>query len=86
MFSCEDEAKTGSTTSPSVLLYVHKDHKDYYGRGAQDVHLDFHTVFKKFCLTSDDDNSDDDDDVGVGFNVLRCRADILVTNGLTSGW
>ena len=28
----------------SVLLYVHRDHKDYQGRGAQDVHLDFHTA------------------------------------------
>ena len=28
--------------SSSVLLYVHRDYKDYYGRGAQDVHFDFH--------------------------------------------
>ena len=28
----------------SMLLYVHRDHKDYYGRGTQDGHLDFHTV------------------------------------------
>ena len=27
-----------------MLLYVHRDHKDYQGRGAQDVHLGFHTV------------------------------------------
>ena len=26
-----------------MLLYVHRDHKDYYGRGAQDDHLGFHT-------------------------------------------
>ena len=25
-----------------MLLYVHRDHKDYYGQGAQDGHLDFH--------------------------------------------
>ena len=25
-------------------LYVHGDHKDYYGRKARDVHLDFHTA------------------------------------------
>ena len=30
--------------SSSVLLYVHRDHKDCQGRGAQDVHLDFHTA------------------------------------------
>ena len=24
-----------------MLLYVHKDHKDYKGRGAQDGHPDF---------------------------------------------
>ena len=30
--------------SSSVLLYVHRDHKDYQGRGAQDGHLDFHTA------------------------------------------
>ena len=28
----------------SVLLYVHRDPTDYLGRGAQDVHLDFHTA------------------------------------------
>ena len=28
----------------SKLLYVHRDHKDYYGRGAQASHLDFHTA------------------------------------------
>ena len=33
----------------SVLLYVHRDHKDYQGRGAQDVHLDFHTA-PELCL------------------------------------
>ena len=27
-----------------MLLYVHRDHKDYYGRGVQDGHLDFDTV------------------------------------------
>ena len=27
----------------SVLRYVHRDHKDLQGRGAQDGHLDFHT-------------------------------------------
>ena len=32
------------SNSSSVLLYVHRDHKDYYGRGAQDGHLDFHTA------------------------------------------
>ena len=27
-----------------MLLYVHTDHKDYLGQGAQDGHLDFHTA------------------------------------------
>ena len=27
-----------------MLLYVHRDRTDFYGRGAQDGHLDFHTV------------------------------------------
>ena len=30
--------------SSSMLLYVHRDHKDYKGRGAQDGHLDLHTA------------------------------------------
>ena len=30
--------------SVSVLLYVHRDRTDYYGRGAQDDHLDLHTT------------------------------------------
>ena len=28
----------------SMLPYVHRDHKDYQGSGAQDVYLDFHTA------------------------------------------
>ena len=35
---------TGCSSSRSMLLYVHRDHKDYWGRGAQDDHLDFHTA------------------------------------------
>ena len=32
-----------------VLLYIHRDHKDYKGRVAQDGHLDFsHTA--ELCL------------------------------------
>ena len=27
-----------------MLLHVHRDCKDYEGRGAQDGHLDFHTA------------------------------------------
>ena len=27
-----------------MLLYVHRDRTDCLGRGAQDVHLDFHTA------------------------------------------
>ena len=38
-----------------MLLYVHRDHKDYQGRpGAQDGRLDFHTAPELW---------DDDDDV-----------------------
>ena len=33
-----------SLSSNSLLLYVHRDHRDYYGRGDQDGHLDFHTA------------------------------------------
>ena len=32
------------TGRSSVLLYAHRDHKDYLGRGAEDDHLDFHTA------------------------------------------
>ena len=32
----------------SMLLYGHRDHKDYYGRGAQGGHLDIHTA-PEFC-------------------------------------
>ena len=32
------------TRSGSTLFYVHRDHIDYCGRGAQGGHLDFHTV------------------------------------------
>ena len=28
----------------SLLLYVHRGRTYYYGRGDQDVHLDFHTA------------------------------------------
>ena len=27
-----------------MLLYIHRDHKVYYGRKAHDGHLDFHTA------------------------------------------
>ena len=27
-----------------ILVHVHRNQKDYLGRGAQDVHLDFHTA------------------------------------------
>ena len=30
--------------SSSLLLYVHGDHNDYQGRGAQDIDLDFYTA------------------------------------------
>ena len=31
-------------TKSSMLLYVHRDHKDYLGLGAQDGYFDFHTA------------------------------------------
>ena len=31
-------------SSGSMLLYVHRDHKDHWGWGAQDSHPDFHTA------------------------------------------
>ena len=36
----------------SVLLYVLRENKDYLGRGAQDGHLDFHTVPELCCGAS----------------------------------
>ena len=36
--------QTRMASSSSMLFYVPGDHKDYLGRGAQDSHLDFHTV------------------------------------------
>ena len=33
-----------------MLRYVHRDYKDYYERGAQDGHLDFHTVLRLHVL------------------------------------
>ena len=33
----------------SRLLYVHRNPKDYQGRGAQDGHLDFHTAPSELC-------------------------------------
>ena len=39
-----------------MLLYVHRNHRDYSGRGPQDGHLDFH--FRSvFCLMSSDAKS-----------------------------
>ena len=29
-----------------VFRYIHGDHKDYWERGAQDGHLDFHTALR----------------------------------------
>ena len=44
------ELRTATSTfiqplsSSSVLLYVHRNHKAYWGRVAQDGHFDFHTA------------------------------------------
>ena len=34
-----------------VVLYVHRNHKAYQGRGTQDGHLDFHTA-PELCIQS----------------------------------
>ena len=34
----------------AVSLYVHRNHKDYQGQGAQDGHLDFHTALELCSL------------------------------------
>ena len=39
-----------------VLLYVHKNHQAYLGRGDQDGHLDFHTA-PELCEMSRDFHS-----------------------------
>ena len=41
-----------SRSFSSVWLYIHRDLADYKGRGAQDVHLDFHTAFLQCGFTS----------------------------------
>ena len=38
------QAKTGLIHVDSMLLYVHRHHEAYYGRGAQDGHFDFHAA------------------------------------------
>ena len=38
----DGEPRTATSTF-TVLLYVHRNHQAYWGRGAQDGHLDFHT-------------------------------------------
>ena len=46
----DGEPRTATSTftqllsSNSMLLYVHRNHKAYQGRVAQDGHLDFHTA------------------------------------------
>ena len=51
----DGEARTSTWTftqllsSSSMLVNFHRDHnfiKDYKGRGAQDVHLEFHAAFE----------------------------------------
>ena len=44
--------KGTTLSSSSMLLYVNSNHKDYWGRGAQNGHLDFHTA-PEFCVTKD---------------------------------
>ena len=38
-------------SSSSMLLYVHRDHKDNSGRGAQDSHLDYDTAPRLWSFT-----------------------------------
>ena len=49
----ESRTATSTLTQPlsslsSVLVYVHRDHKDCYGQGIQDGHLDSHTAAELF--------------------------------------
>ena len=46
VIDCEHHEWRGEKDLPacSMLLYVLRDHKNYYGLGAQDGHLDFHTA------------------------------------------
>ena len=38
---------------PSLLLYIHRDHKDYWGQGAQGIRLDFHAAPERWgCCSS----------------------------------
>ena len=39
-----DAVQSEFVSSGSLLLYIHRDHKDCWGRGAQDGHLVFHTA------------------------------------------
>jgi len=43
---------TFDSTWFQVPVYVHRDRRDYYGRGAQDVHLDFHILLSSELLVS----------------------------------
>ena len=40
----EEEEEEEEDAFSSMILYVHRDHTDYEGRRAQDVHIDFHTA------------------------------------------
>ena len=55
----------------SVLLYVHRNHQAYYGRGAQDGHLDIHTA-PELCDLLDDDEEEEEEEEDVELNVLGC--------------
>ena len=35
---------SSAENTSSVLLYVHRNYKAYYGRGAENDYLDFHTA------------------------------------------
>ena len=39
---------SSEVTLSSVLLYVHRDHKDCYGQGVQNGHLDSHAAAELF--------------------------------------
>ena len=42
--AARETCRRGTSLRRSVLLYVHSDRTDQSGRGADDVHLDFHTA------------------------------------------
>ena len=49
LFCMRGRSGASAVLFSSMLLYVDGDHRDYWGREAQDGHLDFHTA-PEFCF------------------------------------